>query len=54
MEPQYVRHLASFYPLFDACGANVAEIADCGHMAMLEQTASVAVQLRTILARYDA
>ncbi|MBW4582952.1 MAG: alpha/beta hydrolase [Tildeniella nuda ZEHNDER 1965/U140] len=54
MEPQYVRHLASFHPLFEACGANVAEISDCGHMAMVEQTAAVAAQLQTILARYDA
>lgn len=54
MEPKYVRHLASFHPLFQACGANVVEIADCGHMAMVEQTAAVAAQLQTILARYDA
>ncbi|PSB31721.1 alpha/beta fold hydrolase [Stenomitos frigidus] len=54
MEPQYVRHLASFHPLFQACGANVAEIADCGHMAMVEQTTAVAAQLQAILARYKA
>lgn len=54
MEPQYVRHLASFHPLFQACGANVAEIADCGHMAMVEQTVAVAAQLQTILAKYEA
>ncbi len=54
MEPQYVRHLASFHPLFETCGANVAEIANCGHMAMLEQTTAVATQLQAILAQYDA
>ena len=53
MEPKYVRHLASFHPLFQASGANVAEIAACGHMAMLEQTAAVAAQLQAILARYE-
>ena len=52
MAPQYVRHLASFHPLFQACGANVTEIADCGHMAMVEQPIAVAAQLQTILARY--
>lgn len=54
MEPKYVRHLASFHPLFQACGANVAEITDCGHMAMVEQTVAVAAQLQTILAKYEA
>ncbi|MBD2037834.1 alpha/beta hydrolase [Leptolyngbya sp. FACHB-321] len=54
MEPQYVRHLASFHPLFKGCGANVAEIANCGHMAMLEQPTAVVAQLRAILAQYDA
>ena len=54
MEPQYVRHLASFHPLFEACGANVTEIANCGHMAMLEQPTAVVAQLRAILAQYDA
>ncbi|MBD2074500.1 alpha/beta hydrolase [Phormidium sp. FACHB-592] len=54
MEPQYVRHLASFHPLFKGCGANVAEIANCGHMAMLEQPTAVVAQLQAILAQYDA
>jgi pimeloyl-ACP methyl ester carboxylesterase len=54
MESQYVRHLASFHPLFEGCGANVAEIANCGHMAMLEQPMAVVAQLRAILAQYDA
>ncbi|UBF25172.1 alpha/beta hydrolase [Kovacikia minuta CCNUW1] len=51
MEPQYVNHLASFHPLFQGCGANVMEIPNCGHLAMVEQTDVVAAQIRTILAR---
>jgi 2-succinyl-6-hydroxy-2,4-cyclohexadiene-1-carboxylate synthase len=49
MEPQYVRHLASFHPKFGCCGDNVVEIPDCGHMAMVEQSALVAEQIREIL-----
>ena len=47
MEPQYVRHLASFHPLFQAeCGANFIELGECGHLAMLERTEAVAEQVR--------
>ena len=49
MEPKYVRHLASFHPLFSE---NLIEIADCGHMAMVEQTAATATIVRDILARH--
>lgn len=49
MEPKYVRHLASFHPLFKACGDNVLEIPDCGHLAMLEQPETVVTQIRSIL-----
>lgn len=49
MEPQYVYHLASFHPLFQACGENVMEISDCGHLAMVEQPEAVADRIRTIL-----
>ncbi len=49
MEPQYVRHLASFHPKFGCCGNNVVEIPDCGHMAMVEQADLVAAQIRSIL-----
>ncbi len=45
MEPQYVRHLASFHHSFACRGENVAEIANCGHMAMLEQPEAVARQI---------
>lgn len=49
MEPKYVRHLASFHPLFRACGDNVIEIPHCGHLAMLEQPDAVATQIRAFL-----
>lgn len=49
MEPKYVRHLASFHPLFKTCGDNVIEIPDCGHLAMVEQPEVVVAQIRMIL-----
>jgi 2-succinyl-6-hydroxy-2,4-cyclohexadiene-1-carboxylate synthase len=49
MEPQYVRHLASFHHLFCCCGENVSEISNCGHLAMVEQPQQVAAQVQTIL-----
>lgn len=52
MESKYVRHLASFHPLFQGCGHNVVEIPCCGHLAMLEQTDMVADEIRSILARH--
>ncbi|MFZ9737645.1 MAG: alpha/beta fold hydrolase [Prochlorotrichaceae cyanobacterium] len=42
IEPQYVRHLASFHPSFQGSGENLLELGNCGHFAMLEQTAIVA------------
>jgi len=51
MEPKYVRHLASFHPLFQYCGDNVIEIPDCGHLAMLEQPDAVASHIRSIVDR---
>lgn len=54
MEPQYVRHLASFHPLFQACGYNVMEIPDCGHLSMVEQPETVATQIRNILAAHSS
>ncbi len=35
MEEKFVRHLASFHPLFEA--GNVAVLPQCGHMAMVER-----------------
>ncbi len=49
MEPKYVRHLASFHPMFKGNGENVIEIPDCGHMAMVEQPDAIASPFRTIL-----
>lgn len=52
MAPKYVRHLASFHPLFHPSGENLIEIPDCGHMGMVEQPDAVADRLRSILARH--
>lgn len=41
MEVQYVKHLASFHPLFQQAQGNVEEIDNCGHFAMLEHTETV-------------
>jgi pimeloyl-ACP methyl ester carboxylesterase len=53
MEPKYVRHLASFHRLFQACGDNVIEIPHCGHLAMVEQPDTVATLIRSILTQHD-
>lgn len=53
MDPRYVRHLASFHFLFDKDGANVLEIPNCGHMAMVEHPEIVAEHIRTILNRHE-
>lgn len=50
MAPKYVRHLASFHKLFQNGGANVIEIPNCGHLAMVEQPDIVDTQIRRILA----
>ena len=49
MEPKYVRHLASFHPLFQYTGDNVIEVSNCGHLAMLEQPDIVAHHIRSIV-----
>jgi 2-succinyl-6-hydroxy-2,4-cyclohexadiene-1-carboxylate synthase len=54
MEPKYVSHLASFHPSFECCGSNVTQIADCGHLAMLEQPEAVADEIWRILAMHQA
>lgn len=46
IEPQYVRHLASFHPSFQPSGENWLELDDCGHFAMLEHTIAVADFIR--------
>jgi len=52
MEPQYVQHLASFHYLFRNNENNVIEIADCGHLAMLEQTDCVGRHILDILQKH--
>jgi len=42
MEVKYVKHLASFHPLFESAEGNVRVLPDCGHMAMVEQPAALA------------
>ena len=54
MEPKYVRHLASFHPSFECCGSNVNQIANCGHLAMLEQPEAVADEICRILTMHQA
>jgi len=49
MEPKYVRHLASFHPLFQCSGENVIEIPHCGHLAMIEQPLAVANRIEMIV-----
>ena len=52
MEPKYVNHLASFHQLFTQNGNNVFEIADCGHLSMLEQPEIVASIIINILQKH--
>jgi pimeloyl-ACP methyl ester carboxylesterase len=52
MEPKYVRHLASFHSLFQGYGGNVVEIANCGHMAMVEQPIEVTNRIREIFTQH--
>ncbi|MGB3691236.1 MAG: alpha/beta hydrolase [Spirulinaceae cyanobacterium] len=53
MEPQYVRHLASFHRSFGNCGDNVIEISGCGHMSMVERTDAVASEISIILQNHE-
>ncbi|BAQ63300.1 alpha/beta fold hydrolase [Geminocystis sp. NIES-3709] len=52
MEPQYVKHLASFHHLFQCHQDNVYEIEECGHFAMLEQTDLVTNYTKKIIQQY--
>jgi len=52
MNPKYVRHLASFHPMFHSCDEMVMEIPDCGHLSMLEYPDRVESEIRRILANY--
>jgi pimeloyl-ACP methyl ester carboxylesterase len=46
MDVKYVKHLASFHPLFESAEGNVEVIAECGHIAMLEQPQAIAAAIR--------
>lgn len=52
MEPQYVRHLASFHRLFQQGEDNVQQVPNCGHLAMVEQPEIVADYIRKVLCQY--
>ena len=52
METKYVKHLASFHWLFKECGSNVVELANCGHIAMLEQTEMVFYHIKQFLEKH--
>jgi pimeloyl-ACP methyl ester carboxylesterase len=52
MDPKYVHHLASFHASFECCGNNVAEIPNCGHLAMVEQPDTVARKIQSILSTH--
>ncbi|MEC4803993.1 MAG: alpha/beta hydrolase [Jaaginema sp. PMC 1079.18] len=51
MELKYVLHLASFHHLFRNGIQNTIEIADCGHMSMLEQPQVAIAHLLQILSQ---
>lgn len=54
MEPKYVRHLASFHPIFQSGEDNVIEVPNCGHLAMVEQPEAIASHIRRILAHHSS
>jgi 2-succinyl-6-hydroxy-2,4-cyclohexadiene-1-carboxylate synthase len=53
MEPQYVRYLASFHELFNFQGNNVIDIANCGHMSMVEQPELLGEKILNILMTHE-
>ncbi len=48
MEPKYVHYLASFHANYKQ-GDIVFELANCGHLAMLEQTDAIAARIKSIV-----
>jgi len=56
MPPRYVNYLASFHPDFNAGHPQdmVSEIADCGHMAMVEQPDAVAAVVKAVVSDRDS
>ncbi|MGP1383729.1 MAG: alpha/beta fold hydrolase [Thainema sp.] len=53
MEPQYVRHLASFHPSFQQQAANVTELDNCGHLSMIEQPLLVVQTIRSVVQQHQ-
>ncbi|MBD0266890.1 MAG: alpha/beta hydrolase [Cyanobacteria bacterium Co-bin8] len=53
MELKFVRYLASFHSLFEADDGNVFELANCGHMAMVEYPALVAETIAAVLKQHS-
>ncbi|XTZ09622.1 MAG: alpha/beta fold hydrolase, partial [cyanobacterium endosymbiont of Rhopalodia yunnanensis] len=53
MEPKYVRYLASFHPLFEVQGSNVIELANCGHMSMIEQPKILGEKMLKIIMKHS-
>lgn len=49
MAEKYVRHLASFHPLFEEPQGNVRVLQECGHMAMVEQPVALAQSIQAVL-----
>lgn len=54
MESKYVHHLASFHQLFNQEGSNVFEIADCGHLGMIEYPDKIAAIATQILEKHNS
>lgn len=48
MEVKYVKHLASFHPLFESATGNVRILPHCGHMAMVEQPVALAEAIQEL------
>jgi pimeloyl-ACP methyl ester carboxylesterase len=48
MEPQYVRHLASFHGDF-VNGTTITELPSCGHLSMIEQPQQVAQIIQSVV-----
>ncbi|MEM6836354.1 MAG: alpha/beta hydrolase [Cyanobacteria bacterium P01_C01_bin.120] len=49
MAVRYVQHLASFHSLFGQLDGNVRILPDCGHMAMVEQPATLAAIIQELV-----
>lgn len=47
MDVKYVKHLASFHPLFEGDQGNVKVLPECGHLAMVEQPHALAEAIRS-------